>query len=78
MRKGGLRLSMPELIALYGDAGAEALARELPVGVIANDSLSPAEAAELLGYGTPEELLEDLKRAKNLPPQKALHFLIRP
>ena len=70
--KGGLRLSMPELIALYGDAGAEALARELPVGVIANDSLSPAEAAELLGYGTPEELLEDLKRAKNLPPQKAV------
>ena len=70
--KGGLRLSMPELIALYGDAGAEALARELPVGVTANDGLSPAEAAELLGYGTPEALLEDLKRSKNLPPQKAV------
>jgi len=70
--KGGLRLSMPELIALYGDAGAEALARELPVGVTANDGLSPAEAAELLGYSAPEALLEDLKRAKNLPPQKAV------
>ena len=54
--KGGLRLSMPELIALYGDAGAEALARELPVGVTANDGLPPAEAAELLGYGAPEAL----------------------
>ena len=75
--KGGLRLSMPELIALYGDAGAEALARELPVGVTANDGLSLAEAAELLGYGTPDELLEDLKRAKNLPPQQAVADRVR-
>lgn len=75
--KGGLRLSMPELIALYGDAGAEALARELPVGVLANDGLSLAEAVELLGYGTPEALLEDLKRAKSLPPQKAVADRVR-
>ncbi len=75
--KGGLRLSMPELIALYGDAGAEALARELPVGVLANDGLPLAEAVELLGYGTPEALLEDLKRAKKLPPQQAVADRVR-
>ncbi|WP_299076791.1 hypothetical protein [uncultured Fretibacterium sp.] len=75
--KGGLRLSMPELVEIYSDAGAEALARELPVGVIANDGLPLAEAAELLGYGTPDELLEDLKRAKNLPPQKAVADRVR-
>ena len=75
--KSGLRLSMPELIALYGDAGAEALARELPVGVTANDGLPLAEAVELLGYGTPEALLEDLKRAKSLPPQKAVADRVR-
>lgn len=75
--KGGLRLSMPKLIALYGDAGAEALARELPVGVTANDGLPLAEAVELLGYGTPEALLEDLKRAKKLPPQQAIADRVR-
>ncbi|WP_347713368.1 LPD23 domain-containing protein [uncultured Fretibacterium sp.] len=75
--KGGLRLSMPELVDLYGDAGAKDLARELPVGVLANDGLPLAEAVELLGYGTPEALLEDLKRAKKLPPQQAIADRVR-
>ena len=38
--KGGVRLSMLDLVSLYGDAEARKLINELPFGVVANDGLS--------------------------------------
>jgi hypothetical protein len=70
--KGGLRLSMPDLVERYGDAGAKALLKELPVGVAANDGMSLDEAASLAGYDGAEELLDDLKKAKTTPPQNLI------
>ena len=70
--RGGMRLSMPALIDIYGDAGARELVKALPFGVVANDGLGPEEAAELLGYGSGEALIEDLKKAAATPPRKAI------
>jgi hypothetical protein len=70
--KGGLRISMLDIVDLYGDEGAKKLLNELPLGVVANDGIALEEAAELAGYPAGEALLDDLKKAKALPPQTAI------
>ncbi|MBQ9526723.1 MAG: hypothetical protein IJR68_03855 [Fretibacterium sp.] len=71
-RSAGVRLSMPDLVSLYGDAEARKLINELPFGVVANDGLSLDVAASLLGYPAGDALIEDLKKAQALPPAKAI------
>jgi len=70
--KGGIRLSLPDLMTQYGEAEAKKLANALPFGVVANDGLNVEEAASLLGYPAGEALIEDLKKAKETPPAKAI------
>ncbi len=75
--KGGLRLSMPDLIEQMGTAEAEALVRELPFGVVANTGIDIDMAADLLGYPSGDALIEDLKKAKETPPAKAISDRVR-
>ena len=69
---GGIRLSMPDLIARYGEDGAKKTARGLPLGVVQNDGTALADAAALLGYSAPEALLEDLRKVRAVPPAAAV------